>query len=526
MKTAAIMSRVSSDEQAKGYSPEVQEQSLIQHCKRNDIQILYQFREHHSAKTFDRPEFIKFRKGVSTGKIKVDTLLFTSWDRFSRNLRESLTVIDWLSKHGIASEAIEQPLDMTVPENLALLAMYLALPEIDNTRRSIKIKGGIRGAQKKGRWVNNAPIGYKNCRDETNKPIIVPSQKAEFIQKAFSEITNGREQVEIRRMLEKKGIKISRSHLSRILRNPVYMGKIAIPAFNEEPSQLINGLHEPLISENLFFKVQNMLCEKIRLKNKPKSKTNRPELPLRGSLLCSNCGRKHTGSPSSGHTGKKYFYYHCNHCHKERFSADDVNEAVSKLLVSLKFKGTANDLFKQILEDVLKEKKTTGITDIQQAEKTLSELQCRIIKLQDLLTAGTISTDDYIQMKTRYEGDRNKIEPQIKTFKSTDKFMQAKINKCFGILTHLDELFDNANLDNKNKLISSIFPEKLYFDGKKCRTPRMNEVLLLALSIDVGSKKNKKGQNTSKSTLSPTVECTGVEPVISGLRTRRSSQLS
>ena len=36
----------------------------------------------------------------------------------------------------------------------------------------------------------------------------------------------------------------------------------------------------------------------------------------------------------------------------------------------------------------------------------------------------------------------------------------------------------------KQEIISSIFPEKLQFDGKKCRTPRINDALRYILQID------------------------------------------
>ena len=75
-----------------------------------------------------------------------------------------------LEKYGVKVQAVEQPIDMIIPENKAMLAIFLAIPEIDNDRRSIKIKGGIRGSLKAGRWCRIAPVGYKNIRDQNNKP--------------------------------------------------------------------------------------------------------------------------------------------------------------------------------------------------------------------------------------------------------------------------------------------------------------------------------------------------------------------
>ena len=46
----------------------------------------------------------------------------------------------------------------------------------------------------------------------------------------------------------------------------------------------------------------------------------------------------------------------------------------------------------------------------------------------------------------------------------------------------------------KQEIISSIFPEKLQFDGKKCRTPRINDALRYILQINKNSEEKNKGQ--------------------------------
>jgi DNA invertase Pin-like site-specific DNA recombinase len=55
-----------------------------------------------------------------------------------------------------------------------LLAIYLTTPEVDNDRRALNIFHGIRRARKEGRWMGSRPLGYRNARDQFNKPVIVP----------------------------------------------------------------------------------------------------------------------------------------------------------------------------------------------------------------------------------------------------------------------------------------------------------------------------------------------------------------
>jgi len=64
---------------------------------------------------------------------------------------------------------------------------------------------------------------------------------------------------------------------------------------------------------------------------------------------------------------------------------------------------------------------------------------------------------------------------------------------------------------HKNRLISSIFPEKIEFDGKKFRTTRINDVLRYILQIDKELDENKKGQISKNMSLSRLVEHIGVK---------------
>jgi site-specific DNA recombinase len=386
------------------------------------------------------------------------------------------------------------------------------MPEIDNKRRSIKIRGGNREALKTGRWIRKAPIGYKNSRDEHNKPKIIPSEKAQYIRKAFSMIAAGCEQVEVRSYLAKKAINISRSNLSRLLKNTVYIGKIIVPAFEDEEAKLVPGVHEKIVAEQIFFKVQNILNDRVRRTNKPKFHTKRPELPLRGNLLCSKCGEKLTGSPARSKTGKLHFYYHCNHCGQERHRADLVNASVFELLKSIKPKGVINDLYTLILQNVLKSSEVKQSINTSELQKKHAEALMRIEKLQNLLVDEKVSSEDYLRMKTRYEAERSAIELNLKQCNTQGRSLRPKLDKCFGILSHLDELYENAEPDNKKRLVSSIFPEKIIFDGNKSRTPRINEVLRLALLTDEDSGKKKTGQKHKKMPLSRQVELAGFEP--------------
>jgi hypothetical protein len=61
-------------------------------------------------------------------------------------------------------------------------------------------------------------------------------------------------------------------------------------------------------------------------------------------------------------------------------------------------------------------------------------------------------------------------------------------------------------VEEKQLVLSSIFPEKIQFDGKKCRTLKMNQAFLLLLSIDKGSRGQEKRDKLKNLGLSLGVE--------------------
>jgi site-specific DNA recombinase len=513
MKTAVIMSRVSSDEQALGYSLGIQEEALTKYCEKNNIRILQKFKEDHSAKDFNRPEFASFLNYAKKHKGQIDYFLVTSWDRFSRNITDAFIMIRTLKNLGITVQAIEQQTDLSIPENLAMLALFLAIPEIDNERRSIKIRGGMQAALKAGRWCRKAPRGYRNTRDNENKPIIVPGPDAEYIQRIFQGISKGKEQVEIRQELRKEGYNVCRSTMSEILRNPIYIGKLKVHATIEEQSHMVDGIHEGIINIEVFERVQELLDERLLRQNIPKIKTQRPELLLRGNLKCSFCGNKLTGSPSRGKCGERYFYYHCNHCSKERYRADKANEVVRYIMSDLHFTSEAREIYKEMVKMLLIGSGNERNKKTQSLERELEKQKERIIRLQDLLVDGSLTTEDYSRMKQRYSSEQTAIEGKLNELKVVKSNLNQSLEKGVGVLADIDRMYDKADLASKKQILSSIFPEDLIFDGKKCRTPRINEVLRLILLIDSNKQKTNSGQISEYLDLSAQVEIRGIEPL-------------
>lgn len=193
MLTVDLYIRVSTDEQAdRGYSQRDQEERLRKYCEHNQMTIRRVIYEDHSAKTFERPEWKKLLLDLKRKRGQIDLVLFTKWDRFSRNAGDAYQMISTLKKYGVQPQAIEQPLDISVPENKLMLAFYLAAPEVENDRRALNVLNGMRRARKEGRWMGPASKGYINkSRENGDKYIAINESEAVHFRWHFMRLPRG-----------------------------------------------------------------------------------------------------------------------------------------------------------------------------------------------------------------------------------------------------------------------------------------------------------------------------------------------
>lgn len=197
---------------------------------------------------------------------KTDLVLFTKWDRFSRNAPDAYNMISKLKSLGVEPQAIEQPLDMDVPENKMMLAIYLTAPEIENDRRGLNTMYGMRRARKEGRWPGLAPMGYINRTAENGKKnIAIDPDPAKALIWAFKEVVKGKYSLgQVYLRAKDFGLDCTKKNFTRHLRNPFYCGEIHIRKYKDEEASVVKGVHEPLVSPALFLEVQDILNGKKR----------------------------------------------------------------------------------------------------------------------------------------------------------------------------------------------------------------------------------------------------------------------
>jgi site-specific DNA recombinase len=514
MKIADLYIRVSTDEQAdKGYSQRSQEELLRKYCEINHISIRKVIFEDHSAKTFDRPQWKSYLLELRKYKNKSDLVLFLKWDRFSRNAGDAYQMINTLRKFGVEPQAIEQPLDLSIPENKMMLAFYLAAPEVENDRRALNVFHGMRRARKEGRYMGLAPIGYINKTDEAGRKYIAPKEpEATILKWAFQELANGHFAADqVRQEVNNRGLKCSRSNFWTVIRNPVYCGKVPIASYKDEENTTVQGRHEAIISEALFYEVQEVLLGRKRKERSATQITVNEQMPLRGFLICPKCGRMLSGSASKGRNNY-YYYYHCVSSCGARFKTEDANSLFVRELKKYMPKPGISDVYVINLKEAYSEKTKSQQSDRKQLLTEIDELSNRLRKAREMVADQVLDPDDYRELKLDCTNKITVLEAKLAGCSQSEKSINGLLDQAMSNLDKLDTLYEQGTVALKRQIIGSIYPEKLTFDGEQYRTGRLNEAVRLIYTMNKGFSEIKNRKSDKKMRFSGKVPRTGIEP--------------
>jgi len=340
MDIGAIYVRVSTKEQAENQtSLDTQKRECRNFARKNNVTVpeenLFEERG-ESAKFIDRTELQRLLEFVKQNKDKVSVLYIWKIDRLARNLGDYYGIKVALAKYGVKIVSVTEPIDDD-PVGRFLEAILAAAAQFDNEIRAIRTITGMRFRVEQGSWPHSAPIGYK----KVDKRVVPDPKFAPIITDVLLKFSTGTySQAEIARYAFDKGVQTKSGRpksvdaMKKILQNLIYAGYTR----NKLSPKINKGRHKALVNEEVIHKNIDLIS------GSKKAYVLRGDdiFPLRGTLLCSNCGHNLTASQSRGRGGL-YPLYHCNQptCKKKitgkKASADadiahkDFREALTKL---------------------------------------------------------------------------------------------------------------------------------------------------------------------------------------------------
>lgn len=491
---AVIYTRVSHVSQEENTSLESQKKYCENFAARRGLQVIDYFGgTHESAKTDDRKEFSRMLTFIRRNK-QVNYIIVYSYERFSRSgLNGAKIASDLLRDLNVKTLAVTQELDPTTASGLFQQNIFFLFSQMDNDLRKDKTVTGMRELLRKGYWPLNLPSGYTNLSPgkAINQQLII-NEEGEMIRKAFLWKANEKmRNADIIRRYESLGYKMKETRLGLIFKNTFYCGIITNSLI---PGEVIIGKHEPLVSKELFLKVNNIVANKNAQPLTHLKYNN--ELPLKIFTKCKTCGRSMTGYLVNK---KGLFYYNCNQkgC-KSNKSAKNLHLQFQGLLTGLKLN---QDLI-PLLDDGIRILFHTIFKEQMEEQSSIQSRKNEILRKLELVeerfAIGEITKEIFEKYQTKYQQEIQSISIPM-----NKGLYQLKIGNCIEFARQISQepkqLWNTGTIDQRTRLQLLLFPEGATYDPKS----GMLEAVSTCEFFDPQISKRRETNSTNQKKLLP-----------------------
>jgi hypothetical protein len=177
-------------------------------------------------------------------------------------------------------------------------------------------------------------------------------------------------------LTNRRGKPFTSQAIGVLLRNQLYAGIVDVPEYGVRAKR---GDFEPLISEDLFYRAQAVLCGRVP-STTPQQRAH-PDFPLR--VRCESCGRGLTGSWSKGRS-EYYAYYHCRPgCRAVNVTKAKLEGLFADELALLQQSPGHMWLLKESALQIWKARKAAVSEEIASAERAAKAIQDKLNRLDE-----------------------------------------------------------------------------------------------------------------------------------------------
>ena len=479
-KKAYVYIRVSSEEQVANYSLENQEEYCRKEAERRDYEVVKLYKEEGvSAKNINRPQLLLLLEDCRKNKNIISAVFIYKIDRISRDTFDYLAIKKRLADYGVRIISVTEPTEET-PTGEFLETLLAASAKLDNATKGLRSRDGMRKRLESG-WANGkADAGYINVT-KNEKQIIDPDpEQFDLVKKAWNEMTTGVYSLEaIADYMNKLGIvikigerrnPITKQHAQRLFRNKFYCGYVVSKEFGIDKI----GNHEPMISEETFYRVQSIIDKRSFTGGIKYTKLNE-NFPLRGHILCGACGQKMTASFSRGRGGRYPYYFCLNKKCTGSIPKDKFELLFLEKIKEIQPKKEFATLFTEMVEEKWQVRYSHLVDNQKKYDRDLEALYTVRKRIVEKNLKGIYSDEVFKEQMDLIEdriivnkSNNNEAHLQKIDIKIIAKFMD-------NFLWNLDKAWAEGSLNQRKLLTGSIFPENLIFDNGKFRTPKLSQ---------------------------------------------------
>lgn len=451
----ARKSSESDDRQVASIDSQVEELKKV--AEKEKLEIVDIISESQSAKDVGRPLFNQMIKRIDAGE--ANGIICWKLDRLARNAADAGNIILMLQKGTI--KHIQTHEKSYYPTDNVML-MYFEFGIADQFIRDLRenTKRGLKSKAIRGWYPEGAPLGYiyNPLKQKGEKEIMNDPERFDTIKKAWGLMLTGNyHPTEILNiatkkwgLTNKKGKPIARSTMYYIFSNPFYYGTFEYP---KQSGNWYKGLHEPMITEQEFLRVQTILKRPVL------TKPQIHDFPFRGFIRCGECGSMITAEEKdkTQKNGNKhhYVYYHCTKkknpsCSQQFIKAEDLETQIDELLEQIEITESFHEWALQQLDKYIKQENIgrSSILDNQQKSynKCLEEIDGTI----GMRARGELNEENY---KRRMDELTKQKGILYELLQDSDHNVEQQIqiaSKWFNFARDAKTTFDKGDSETKH----------------------------------------------------------------------------
>ena len=455
-KPVGIWIRVSTEDQAKGESPEHHEKRarFYAESKGWKVKEVYRLEAVSGKSVMNHPETQRMLQDIRTGHIT--GLIFSKLARLARNTKELLEFAEIFREHGADLISLQESIDTSTPAGRLFYTMIAAMAQWEREEIAERVAASVPIRAKLGKPLGGqAPFGYR-WKDKK----LVPDPKEAPVRKLIYELflEHHRKKTVARILNEagyrtRKGAKFSDTTVRRLLRDPTAKGihrANYTKSLGENKKWVLKPKEEwvytkvePIVSEELWNQCNAILDEQEKKNKRPARKTRHL---FAGFVFCT-CGQK-MYVPSSS---PKYTCFKC----RNKISTAALEEIFHHQLKDFFFSSKEIENYLNKADEAIKEKERL-------LEATEKEKQ-RILKEREKVYRAYIN--DEIDVKTfgrqfrPLEKRLEQIEDKIPEIQAEIDFLKIQYLSSDQILNEAKNLYSRwpaLTFEEKRKIVENI----------------------------------------------------------------------
>ena len=481
-KRAVIYLRVSTARQAskgdsaEGYSIPQQREYCYRKAQELGAEVVEEFVDRGaSARSANRPELQRMLGWLKDSKtaegLGADFVIVHKIDRLARNRADDVEIIAAIKQGGAELVSVSEQIDDT-PGGKLMHGIMASLAEYYSANLSTEAKKGMAQKAKNGGTHGVAPIGYLNSVERIAgrdvKTVVIDEDRAHQVIWAYEAYTTGEWSISrLTAELEVRGLRgretaryrskaLSESQVHRLLKNPYYRGQILYQG------QLLEGAHTPLVSDGVWFKVQDLLAER-RLRG---DRSWRHTHHLKGLLTCGRCGSRMGYGPSNGRGGQ-YYYFFCLGRHTKRTTCDlpyiEQGRLEAHVLhiieTQVSISGQQVEAGGARAHQLLDEELTGTADKAAQATRRLKKLERDKQKLIDAYMAEAIAAEDLKPRQEAISREMAALQAQEAEHGADAAKLHQRLDEVIAMAHDAAQLYRVAPENAKQHLLHALFAQ-------------------------------------------------------------------